>query len=495
MTDAVVERAQPAVRVPPASHWPDQPGELPPVRVEPAARARIRAMRLAAGDLLAVLDDDPTGSQTVHDVDVVTVLDPAEFEAGLTGAAACFVLTNSRALAEPAAVRLNREIAGELFRIGRRRGSPVHLVSRSDSTLRGHVLAEAAALNEARTEALGSGYDGILLVPAFIEAGRVTAADVHWARVDGRFVPAGDTEFARDATFGYHCSDLREFLAERSLGAVAAGEVVSIGLDDIRLGGPDRVAEILAGVRGGGWIVVNALDYHDLDVVVLGLLAAEAAGQAFLYRTGPSFVQALAGLEPQPPLTAEQLWPAGPPAGHGLVVVGSHVSQTTEQVRRARAALELAVVELDAGTAASPDRAVRQAHIEEVARQLAGCLAERDTLLLTSRTLLRGTDSGDSLRVAKQVSDAVSEVVRRARSAGPAWVVTKGGITSHDVSVDGLGIRRARVLGQLLPGLISVLRPLVAAPEMVGVPWVVFAGNVGEPDMLTRVIQQIRAER
>ena len=80
------------------------------------------------------------------------------------------------------------------------------------------------------------------------------------------------------------------------------------------------------------------------------------------------------------------------------------------------------------------------------------------------------------------------EVVRAALSARPAWVIAKGGITSHDVAVRGLGIRRAEVLGQLLPGLVSVFRSLEAAPEAVDLPYVVFAGNVGDDNTLADVI-------
>ena len=86
------------------------------------------------------------------------------------------------------------------------------------------------------------------------EAGRFTAGDVHWARVGADVLPASETEFARDATFGYAASDLRDFIAEKSGGAVQPGDVLSITHDDIRLGGPRRVAELLAGVTGGGFV-------------------------------------------------------------------------------------------------------------------------------------------------------------------------------------------------------------------------------------------------
>lgn len=112
--------------------------------------------------------------------------------------------------------------------------------------------------------------------------------------------------------------------------------------------------------------------------------------------------------------------------------------------------------------------------------------------MFTSRTLTRGRDAAASLDIARRVSDALVEVVRGARAARPSWVVAKGGITSHDVAVHGLGIQRAQVMGQMLPGLVSVLLPEVAAPEAVGVPYVVFAGNVGDDNALAHVITLLR---
>jgi uncharacterized protein YgbK (DUF1537 family) len=323
-------------------------------------------------------------------------------------------------------------------------------------------------------------------VPSYFEAGRFTAGDTQWARVGGDFIPVGDTEFATDATFGYTASNLRQFLAERSDGAINAADVHSISLSDIRLGGPHRVAEILCGVTDGAFVIVNATEYADLEVVALGLVEADAAGRSFLYRTGPSFVRALAGLEPQEPLTADDVWPSGHPGGHGLVVVGSHIGLTSRQVEAAQRQGGLAEIELDVATLMNASR--RDSHIADVADRVVAALADADVLLFTSRTLMRGGDADHSLQIARAVSTAVTEVVRQSLTAKPSWVVAKGGITSHDVAVRGLGIRRATVLGQLLPGMVSVFRPLEAASEAVGVPFVVFAGNVGDEHTLAHVI-------
>ena len=453
----------------------------------PDARSRIRAANQAAGRRIAVLDDDPTGSQTVHDVGVVTVLDPAEYAAGLVDpGSTCFVLTNTRSLNEVDAVKLTRTVGRSLFELG----VPMELISRSDSTLRGHVIAEVRALDEARRDVTGSGYDGVLLIPAFFEAGRVTAGDIHWARVGGEWLPAGESEFARDASFGYTASDLKEFVAEKSGGSITAGDVHSIGLDDIRVGGPDRVAEILRGVGDGAFVVVNATEYSDLEVVVLGVQDAERSGRAFLYRTGPSFVRALAGLEPQDPLSADDIWPAGHPGGHGLVVVGSHVGLTCRQLDVARSQARMTEVEMDVAAIADPVRL--DAHVAGITDRVISALAHSDVLMFTSRALSRGADAADSLRISRAISTAVVDVVRGARAAHPAWVIAKGGITAHDVAARGLGIRRANVLGQMQTGIVSVLRPIEAAPEMIGIPYVVFPGNVGDETTLAYVVGVFR---
>ena len=209
----------------------------PPVRHEPGARDRIRAAHAAAGRRIAVLDDDPTGSQTVHDVSVVTVFEDAEYAAGLAEpGSTCFVLTNTRSLLEDAAVELNTRVAGSLFTLGR---PWAHPSSRQPQRfhLRGHVLAEMQAIDAARRRVTGTGFDGVLLVPAYFEAGRFTAGDIHWANVDGEPVPVGDSEFAKDATFGYTSSNLREFVAEKAT-ARSPADRPPISLTDIREGDP-----------------------------------------------------------------------------------------------------------------------------------------------------------------------------------------------------------------------------------------------------------------
>jgi uncharacterized protein YgbK (DUF1537 family) len=474
--------------LPPASEVFDR---LPAPRPDGAAlRTAIRAMRAADGVLLGVLDDDPTGSQSVHGVQVVTTMDEDTYQAALGApAGTCFVLTNSRSLGERAAIELTTRVARGLIAAASRRGTRIDLISRSDSTLRGHVMAEVGALAAVRRELSGRDVDGVLLIPAFVEAGRLTAADVHWARIGAGLVPVGETEFARDPVFGYVASDLRDFVAEKSGGAIRPQDVASISLADIRLGGPPRVRDLLAGLRAGTWAVVNATEYSDLETVACAVLLAEQAGQSFLFRTGPSFVRALSGLEPRGPLRGRDIWPAPGRGEHGLIVVGSHVGQTSRQVVALQARGGITEIELDVPALLQSSGEVTAA----AGRQAASALRHADVLLYTSRALIPGRSRQDSLAISRAVSTALAAITRQALAARPAWIIAKGGITSHDVAVHGLGIRRAEVAGQLFDGMISVFRPADASPDAIGMPFVVFPGNVGDDQLLSQAVAILSA--
>lgn len=445
-----------------------------------ARRAAIRAWRAGRSRRTLILDDDPTGSQAVHDVEVVLTLDPHDIAHALRPPGAAFVLTNTRGMTETDAVAITRGVVTAAIAVD----PDIDIVSRSDSTLRGHVLAEVAALTPAP--------DLVVFAPAFFEAGRFTSGGIHYATLGGEAIPVGETEFARDATFGYRSSDVAAFLEERSGGALRRDRVIGISLDDIA-GGPAAVRNILMSAAPGSWIVPDATGYEHYEILVLELQAAIDAGRRVVFRTGPSFVRALLGTEPRQPLDAaairELTGSRSADTGHGLVVVGSHVGQTSRQVAAAQRGggfVEhvLSVPRILTGEAGYLDASITA---------IRAALAQSDVLLYTSRDVVTGADAADSLAIARRVSAAVAVAVAGSRCARPSWVVAKGGITSHEVAVDGLGIRRARVAGQLLPGMISVFEPIVAPDELIGVPYVVFAGNVGDDDTLAHVVTVLRS--
>ena len=461
-----------------------------PVDPLPAIRTAVRA----ADEMLVVLDDDPTGTQSVHGISVLTEwsIDMLRAELG-SAMPAVYLLTNSRSMPLAQAQALNAEIGRNIQAAAQPGGRRPVVVSRSDSTLRGHFPGEVDAL----AAALGGGFDATLLIPAFIAGGRYTIENIHYVADGDRLIPAGETDFARDATFGYRASNLREWVAEQTGGRVPAARVAAISIATIRRAGPDGVADQLAALHGGGVCVINAAGERDLAVAALGILQAEARGKRFLYRTAASIVPLRAGISPRPLLTRADLdlptgpWPKGRPnAGDagGLIVIGSYVSKTSGQIAALLEQPGVANVEVDVGALLANEGWDREiARVSQVADQR--LRAGQDIAIFTSRRLVTGADAESSLAIGRRVSDGLVAIVR-AITTRPRYLLAKGGITSSDTATRGLNVKRALVLGQILPG-VPVWR-LGAESRYPGMVYIVFPGNVGGPGALAEVVAALR---
>jgi uncharacterized protein YgbK (DUF1537 family) len=447
--------------------------------------SEVAASVAASGRTLVVLDDDPTGTQSVADLPVLTRWESADFEwAFAQHAPAVYVLTNTRSLDPDEAATRNREVVRNALSAAG--GAALAFVSRSDSTLRGHFPLEPEVIADELAQASGVRTDAVVIVPAFPDAGRVTIGGTHYTRDGaGGLVPVAETEFARDATFGFTRSRLAEYVEEKSGGRYSARDVLVLDLNVIR-GGADAIADALDGATGGLPAVADIVTENDLRALALGLAEAERRGKTLLYRVGPPFVRGRIGQEAHAPLTAEEAF-AGrePAAGGGLVVIGSHVGLTTRQFDVLRAehpcarVVELSVEKLLDGASEE---------IDAVVADVVAGLGDGDVVLHTSRVLVRADTPEESLRIARTVSAALVEVVRRTLAEHPPrFVIAKGGITSSDVASEGLQIRHAIVRGPMLPGIVSLWEP-VGGPAA-GIPYVVFAGNVGDDRSLLDVVR------
>jgi len=436
----------------------------------------------AAARTLVVLDDDPTGTQTVRDIAVVTTWDTATLTAELAAAPACFyILTNSRSLTADASRALHRELAANLRVASAATGRAFVVASRSDSTLRGYYPLETDTLDSV----LGAA-DATFISPYFEAGGRYTLADTHYVAEGDTLVPAAATPFARDSAFGYRSSHLPAWVEEKTAGRVRAADVATLSLDLIRRGGPVAVAEKLRALPRGAVCIVNACAPRDIEVFAAATLAAEAAGSRFLYRTAAGFVAARIGQSPQQALLAPAAFSAASPHG-GLTLVGSYVPKTTAQLTALLAtpglvALELSVAELLDTTRRAPALA---ATIDAMNTALG---AGRDTVVYTSRQLVTVADPTASLATGRSVSDALIAIIQ-SLSIMPRYLIAKGGITSSDTATRGLGVRRALVLGQALPGVpVWQLGPESRFP---GLGYVVFPGNVGSDTALADLVARL----
>jgi len=431
---------------------------------------------------LVVLDDDPTGSQTVHSCLLLTRWDVDTLrEALLDAAPLFFVLTNTRGMDAARAEQLTREVCRNLkvaLDALARSGHVIEpiLISRSDSTLRGHYPVETDAI----AGELGP-FDAHFLIPAFIEGGRVTRDGVHYLIVDGEPVPVNETEFARDSVFGYTHAFLPDYVEEKTRGRIRAGQVERFGLAEIRSG---CLARLMA-LSGNVACVVDAESQSDLDAFARDLKAAAAQGKRFLCRSAAGIVSALAALPPQPIAAADMhRYVRG---GHpGAVLVGSHVNKTTRQLQQLLQEPDVTPVEVDVSRL--PDQA--QALREAVLSQIAAVHSRGETaVIFTSRRELTFADERTRLAFGEQVSAFLMDIVHHLPE-DIGFLISKGGITSNDVLSQGLSLRTARVLGQILPGC-SVVRCPEDHPRFPDLPVVIFPGNVGDDSALATVYRRL----
>ncbi len=434
-----------------------------------------------------VLDDAPTGTQTVHDVAVLARWSREHITALFAANEPLFYLsTNSRSMTAARSAAFHRGLIGTIIDAARKAGVDFDIISRGDSTLRGHYPLEPDTIREVMADRAGVTYDGELLIPFFEEGGRVTEGDTHYIVTPDGTVPVGESEFARDATFGYASSDLRGWIEEKTGGRVAAERVLSVSIDDIRQGGADRIAEVLLRAQENARIVVNATSYGDLEPFCRGLAAAEGRGKRFLFRTAASFVRARAGIQPRPLLRPEELAGAG---GRGvLCVVGSHVAKTTRQLHSALEHPSRVGLELEVERVMGEERGAYLAGLRaKVDDQLS---AAKTVIVYTSRRLRRESSSRSerNLDVSVRISRALAALVK-SLTAAPRCIIAKGGITSSDIAVYGLGVSRAQVMGQVAPG-VPVWR-LGEGAKHPGMSYVIVPGNVGDDQALSSILRTV----
>jgi uncharacterized protein YgbK (DUF1537 family) len=431
---------------------------------------------------IIVLDDDPTGSQTVHSCLLLTKWDVETLRIGLADASPImFVLTNTRSLTPEDATQVTREVCRNLKPAIAAEGiQDFMIVSRSDSTLRGHYPIETDAI----AEELGD-FDAHFLVPAFFEGGRFTKASVHYLMVNGVPTPVHETEFAKDSVFGYSHSYLPDYVEEKTKGRIPAAKVERFLLGDIRSGIRQRLSRLHDNQCG----VVDAENQSDLNQFAADILAIAATGKRFLFRSAASLLTALAKLPPQP-IPAEEMSKYMRSHKAGVAIVGSHVKKTTEQLENLLKAPNTVPVEIDVSRLLQDTESQSEVlKVEALAQVEQAHAIGKTSVVFTSRKELEFADISTRLAFGQSVSALLMAIVQELPT-DIGFLISKGGITSNDVVSTGLNLPTARLLGQILAGC-SVVRTPADHPRFPDLPVVLFPGNVGDANALATVYTRL----
>lgn len=438
---------------------------------------------------LVVLDDDPTGVQTVHDVSVYTDWEEESIRKGFEEKEAMFfILTNSRSFSVEETTKVHQDIAARVAKVARELGQDFMIISRGDSTLRGHYPLETQLLADGLTKNEGVVIDGEIICPFFPEGGRYTMDNIHYVKEQENLVPAGMTEFAKDKTFGYKSSDLTEYVEEKTEGKYHKEDCITISLDELNALDVQGIKDKLMSAQNMAKIIVNAVSYADLKVFCAALVLAMKEGKHYMARTAAAFTKVMGRISDQPLLGREQL--EGDTKNGGIVLIGSHVKKTTDQLNCLKELdgqadfmeFQVNTVFEENGLEKEVERTVKAAE-EKI-------LSGRTVVIYTSRQLLapENMTPEEKLHISVKISNAVTSIIGKL-SVKPKFIIAKGGITSSDVGTKALRVKKARVMGQVKKGI-----PVWMTGEeskFPGMPYIIFPGNVGEVSTLKEIVEEL----
>lgn len=432
---------------------------------------------------IVVLDDDPTGVQTLHDISVYTEWSEASIQHGFENNDKIFyILTNSRSFSQIKTKAIHQEICQRIIRVANKLHKKFLIISRSDSTLRGHYPLETEILANEIENNTTIQVDGEILCPYLKEGGRYTIGDIHYVKYNNELVPAGQTEFAKDETFGYKSSNLCQYIEEKTQGKFKASNVVSISLEELRSGNIHAIVQKLMEVHKFNKIIVNAICQDDIRTFAIAIYQALQNGKYFLFRSGAALAKEMGGIHDQELLKSKNLKSEHSNHMGGLVVAGSHTQKTTKQLQALYNIEGIKYIEFNSDLVLDDKRFV--AEIERVLQEEERLLKEGYTVVIyTKRKVLTRIDDTKetALERSVKISEAVQSFVGRL-TVKPAFIVAKGGITSSDIGTKALRVKQAKVMGQICPG-VPVWKTGVES-KFPGIPYVIFPGNVGENNTL-----------
>lgn len=440
----------------------------------------IREINRKHDHTFVVLDDDPTGTQTMHDVPVVTIWSVESLIDLFNEKCPVFyILTNSRSLSPGEAGNLVKKISRNLEVASDKTNRNYKLILRSDSTLRGHHPEEMDAVLDVWNEEP----DLKIIHPAFIEGGRYTFRSIHYAKEGNRYIPCGETQFARDPSFGYNSSNLCDWIIEKTNGRVSTEQITRLTLGALREESLEEITRRIREIDKGNYLISDALVYSDIDKFCLALLKSQ---RSFIARTGASFVASVGGIEPRELLDYSELKYKS--ENGGIIIAGSYVEKTTRQINSLIGYSDIVEMILDV------KQLLQQKDNNDYLKELSDSiqtllLNKEDVLVYTSREVVTADDIDENLDIGKRISAFISGLVG-SLSVTPSYLIAKGGITSSDIATKSLAVKRARIMGQILPGI--PVWELGKESKYPGMPYVIFPGNVGDDKALLSAYERIK---
>lgn len=432
---------------------------------------------------IVVLDDDPTGIQTVHGCLLLTNWQKENIQIALKDEAPIFyILLNTRSMTAGRAKEAYQEAVNSVIDANEDLNLTLLFVSRSDSTLRGHFPLEPDTARDVLTNRGIKTCKTTFFAPCLIEAGRYTLHQTHYLINDDSLIPVAESEFADDSIFGYQNSYLPDYILDKSEGEINLEQIGAFSIDRIRKSTPKSLAEQFGHIDYR-YAIVDAICYKELRIFSLAVLKhLSESDKSAIFRASSSLPNALSGMQAQPFLETETL---NPRSGTGIFIIGSHTKKTSEQLTQLLKNKDVEGIEINVSKILDePEKTIRS--IMDSLKSLAR--SGITPVIYTSRKEIKIDSKEEKFKLGMTVSAFLVGIVKKLPYK-PAYIVAKGGITSDDILKFGLNVKNARVAGQALPGIpVIITRETSALPEL---PYIIFPGNVGDAQSLSKLYEKL----
>ncbi len=448
---------------------------------------------------IIVFDDDPTGSQTVHDCLLLLKWDYQTLLKGLRNSSnLLFILCNTRSLTEKEASKRITEVCTSLLNVINNEAYSLEefiFISRGDSTLRGHNFLEPEVINKN----LGP-FDATFHIPAFIEGARLTINGRHF--VDN--VPAHKTIFAKDKIFGYETNNLRELLYKKSKTKIKLSDIDTLNLSELNVLELDENNEIFSKIKNlnsNQHIIVDSKNYMQLDKFSL-LINKLRSEKKFLFRTAASFISSISRIEKNSKnnIYYSKLRRKDNKYKYmkGLVVVGSYVDISSMQLKNllqksSHKPIEIKVKDFYKFFKLNNNSVSLNILKDKIIYQIRDLIRKDfSPVIFTSRKVLSFKKESEELDFNKNLSLFIAQIINEVKYE-IGYLISKGGITTNTILSEGFNVSSVYLEGQIETGISLLTVNLSNINKKI--PVVTFPGNIGDHDTLTRVVDILEIEK
>ncbi len=434
-----------------------------------------------------VIDDDPTGSQTVHDCLLLLKWDCSTLVKGFESKSNLFfILANTRSLSENDAKLTIEEICKNLKTVitSQAYEEEIIFISRGDSTLRGHNFLEPIALDSC----LGP-FDATFHIPAFIEGKRFTINGSHF--VDK--TPISQTIFAKDKIFGYETSNVKNLLFQQSKSQINFEDIQNLLLSDIEMLNDKEnniVFQTLKNLKNNKHVIVDVENYSQLKKFSL-VIKKLIKQKKFLFRTAASFISSISEKSfSQSEIFFSNLRIRNKEKSFlpGLIIVGSYVELSTIQLNNLLDIGDCNPVELDVFEffkIISSDNNQKRINLfkNKFLKEIRFSFEKGKTpVLFTSRKFM-SLDASELFNFYNLLACFIAELVADLKYE-IGYLISKGGITTNLILSKGLNADYVYLEGQILTGISVVTYNLKNGEKL---PIVTHPGNIGTKDSLVDI--------